>query len=295
MKQKKETAFSVFFAQFPKLLLAGAMFSVIATVFMTLTIGLSAMLAGTTGISGFNSIFLWALGLIPTVSAYAGLVKVVRKYAVERDYVPVAQTFFKAIRENGKDFLIYGIFVYLATSCSFYALLFYFSLMQTNRAFGIALTAYSFFTVLLILMWFYIPLMGVTYELRRRDVFKNAAVLSVKKIGTNLLALLMVAAVIAAGLAAILLLHGAARIVAMVLAIALCPLIACYIIVSMVSKGMQENVGWFTKAAIAEKRTAAFADEAAAAEDVIERNADNSEDDYIFVNGRMIKNPNKKG
>lgn len=291
MKQKQETALSVFFSQFPKLLLAGAMFSAIATIFMTLTIGLSGILAGVTGIAGFNSIFLWALGIIPTTIFYAGLVKVVRKYAVEKEFVPVVPLFFKTVKENVKGFLVNGIIVYLVTSCSFYALLFYFSLMEVQQAYGIVLTVYSFFTVLLIIMLFYVPLMSVTYELRYRDVYKNALYLAFKKIGTNLLTLLMAAVFVVGGVAAVLFLHGTWKIVAAVLAIALVPLIVSYIVVSMISKGVQENVGYFVKSKM--HRNQAIAQEAAE-EPAIERNLENSEDDYIFVNGKMIKNPNKK-
>ena len=150
MKENKQTAFSVFFTQLHKLLPAGMLFSVLAVIFMTLTIGLSAILAQSTGIKGFNSIFIWALGLIPTTICYSGLVKVVRKYAVEKEFVPVFPLYLMTVGDNIKGFLLLGIFVYLISCCSFYSLLFYFSMLRANRAFGIALTAYSFFTLMMI-------------------------------------------------------------------------------------------------------------------------------------------------
>ncbi|MBQ4237960.1 MAG: hypothetical protein II698_01495 [Ruminococcus sp.] len=257
MKENKQTAFSVFFTQLHKLLPAGMLFSVLAVIFMTLTIGLSAILAQSTGIKGFNSIFIWALGLIPTTICYSGLVKVVRKYAVEKEFVPVFPLYLRTVGDNIKGFLLLGIFVYLISCCSFYSLLFYFSMLRANRAFGIALTAYSFFTLMMIVMLFYLPLLTVTYELRYRDIFKNAVYLAFKKPVKNLLTFLMSAALIGA----------------------VFPMLITYIEIAMVSKGVIENVGDFVDPIVEEEP--------------IEIHTVNTEDDYIFVNGRMIKNPNK--
>ena len=54
-----------------------------------------------------------------------------------------------------------------------------------------------------------------------------------------------------------------------------------YIEVSMVSKGLIESVGDFVDPVKEEVIAAPLVTE-------------NTEDDYIFVNGRMIKNPNKQ-
>ncbi len=291
MKENKQTAFSVFFTQLHKLLPAGMLFSVLAVIFMTLTIGLSAILAQSTGIKGFNSIFIWALGLIPTTICYSGLVKVVRKYAVEKEFVPVFPLYLRTVGDNIKGFLLLGIFVYLISCCSFYSLLFYFSMLRANRAFGIALTAYSFFTLMMIVMLFYLPLLTVTYELRYRDIFKNAVYLAFKKPVKNLLTFLMSAALIGGSVVGILFSQGALRIVIIVVAAAVVPLTVTYIAVAMVSKGMQEVVGYFT----GENRLSVKPLSESEKEELIERTSDNTEDDYIFVNGRMIRNPNKKG
>ena len=58
MKQKKQNAFTVFFSQFPRLMLAGLLFSAPMAIFM----GLSVLLAK---LSGFDNVLVWGLGVIP--------------------------------------------------------------------------------------------------------------------------------------------------------------------------------------------------------------------------------------
>ena len=66
------------------------------------------------------------------------------------------------------------------------------------------------------------------------------------------------------------------------------PMIATYIIVSVIAKGVQESVGYFTGENVEYVET----EEDLKREKEAIQNAD-SDDDYIFVNGRMIKNPAK--
>ena len=115
MKPKHEKPITVFFQKLPQLLLAGVLFS--------------ACMAACTGIfilisllTGFNSIILWGVGIIPGMLFYAGLVTVIRKYGIENDYVPVVPTFFRAVKENRKAFLLHGFVVYAVCSCSSFAI-----------------------------------------------------------------------------------------------------------------------------------------------------------------------------
>ena len=59
------------------------------------------------------------------------------------------------------------------------------------------------------------------------------------------------------------------------------PMLITYIEIAMVSKGLIESVGDFVNPI---------------KEEVVDTPivTENTEDDYIFVNGRMVKNPNKK-
>ncbi|MEE3474707.1 MAG: hypothetical protein VZQ79_05140, partial [Ruminococcus sp.] len=70
-------------------------------------------------------------------------------------------------------------------------------------------------------------------------------------------------------------------IIVAVIVAAVYPMLITYIEIAMVSKGLIESVGDFVNPI---------------KEEVVDTPivTENTEDDYIFVNGRMVKNPNKK-
>ena len=277
MNQKKQNAFTVFFTKFPQLMLAGAIFSAFFAAFMSLSI-----LAGK--LTGFDNILVWGLGLIPSALFLPGLVMVIRKYAIEKSFVPVVPTFFKAVRDNLKDFIFHGFVIYIIFASSFFAILYYYSMAQSDIVFAYVLVIYVLFTAIMILMLFYLPLMAVTYELRWRNLYKNSLLMIFGKVLTNILAFVIVGVLVTAGIFLLVFTDGAGRILSIIFLTAFMPLIISYIVISMISKGMQENVGSFVNVpknelSDEEKQTVSKA---------------NTEDDYIFINGKMIKNPNKK-
>ena len=274
MRPKRKKPITVFFPKLPQLLLAGVLFSA----GMAACLGISIAVALLTG---FNNIILWGVGIIPGMLFYAGLVTVIRKYAIENDYVPVVPTFFKAVRENWKAFLLHGFVVYAICSCSLFATMYYYALAQEDITYGYVMSLYGVFTAALLIMMFYVPVMTVTYELRWRDIYKNSLLMIIGKILRNLLTLLMIAALVALAILIIVYTGGFGRIVACVLIGATFPMIMTYIEIAMVSKGLIENVGDFVDPIPVEEDPVIFDDT-------------NTEDDYIFVNGRMVKNPNKK-
>jgi uncharacterized membrane protein YesL len=282
MKKFNQSAFARFFTKFPKLLLAGLLFSIPFAVFEGLFVLISKL-------SGFNNVIIWGLGIVPSTPFYAGLVMVVRKYAIEKQDVPVFATFFQAVKENLKKFILHGAVVYAIVACSFFALLYYYTLAQDDVVFGSVLTLYAIFTALLVVMMFYVPIMTVTYELRLRDIYKNSFLLIFGKILRNLVAVAVLAVVTAIALLGLIFAEGAWFVVAAILFVALYPLLFCYITNSIIAKGLQESVGSFTDNAKHIEQTA----EDIQHEKQVVASADASSD-YIFVNGRMVKNNNKK-
>ena len=269
-------AFTVFFKKLPQLLLAGFLFSAPMAACI-------AAFAAAAVLSGFNNILIWGLGIIPSTLFLPGLVMVIRKYAVEKNFVPVAATFFKAVKENLKPFLIHGLAIYAICACSAFAIMYYYTMAQKDIVYGYIMTIYVLFTAVLTIMLFYVPLMSVTYELKIKDIYKNSLLLVFGKILWNLLTLLMVAVVCASAFFALVFAKGAIFPVAVALVAALCPMLVCYIVISMVSKGMQENVGSFVNPANENSITDEERLAAAGA---------NTQDEYIFINGKMVKNPN---
>lgn len=280
MNKNKPNAFVVFFTKLPQLLLAGLLFSVWMAAWMAVSV-LAAKL------SGFNNVLVWGLGLIPGTVFLPGLVMVIRKYAVEKSFVPVLPTFFGAVRDNWKDFIFHGFVIYLICASSFFALLYYFTMAQSDIVFAYVLVIYILFTAVMIIMLFYMPLMAVTYELRYRDIYKNSLLLIFGKILTNLLTFLMVGVLIGGSVMLLVVTEGAGRIVCAVILAAVLPLLVCYTVISMISKGLQENVGSFVPKEAPSPNTLTQEEQQAV-------NSADSEDDYIFINGKMVKNPNKK-
>ncbi len=280
MNQKKQNAFTVFFTKFPQLMLAGAIFSAFFAAFMSLSI-----LAGK--LTGFDNILVWGLGLIPSALFLPGLVMVIRKYAIEKSFVPVVPTFFKAVRDNLKDFIFHGFVIYIIFASSFFAILYYYSMAQSDIVFAYVLVIYVLFTAIMILMLFYLPLMAVTYELRWRNLYKNSLLMIFGKVLTNILAFVIVGVLVAAGIFLLVFTDGAGRILSIIFLTAFMPLIISYIVISMISKGMQENVGSFVNVLAAPKNELSDEEKQTVSKA-------NTEDDYIFINGKMIKNPNKK-
>ena len=280
MNQKKQNAFTVFFTKFPQLMLAGAIFSAFFAAFMSLSI-----LAGK--LTGFDNILVWGLGLIPSALFLPGLVMVIRKYAIEKSFVPVVPTFFKAVRDNLKDFIFHGFVIYIIFASSFFAILYYYSMAQSDIVFAYVLVIYVLFTAIMILMLFYLPLMAVTYELRWRNLYKNSLLMIFGKVLTNILAFVIVGVLVTAGIFLLVFTDGAGRILSIIFLIAFMPLIISYIVISMISKGMQENVGSFVNVLAAPKNELSDEEKQTVSKA-------NTEDDYIFISGKMIKNPNKK-
>ena len=279
MKKLSQSAFVRFFTKFHRLFLASLLFAIP----FAISTGLFVLIAYLTNL---NNIIVWGLGIIPSFPFYTGLVMVIRKYAVEKADCDVVKVFFASVKENFKKFLFHGLATYAVASCSVFALMFYGVMAQADMMYGSIFTLYIMFSVMLIAMMFYVPLMTVTYELRLRDIYKNSFLLIFGKILRTLIALVLVAIVSAAAFLAIIFSEGAILAVTATIITLLYPLVTSYIIISVISKGLQDAVGSFTD--IPEP---AVSDEE---EKLIEQQAiesASSTDAYVFVNGKMVKNP----
>lgn len=277
MKKISQTSFIRFFTKFPKLLLAGFIYSFALALFTGL-FGLISYL------TGFNNIIVWGLGIIPSMPFLAGLTMIVRKYSVEKQDVKVIPVFFSAVRENLLRFLVHGAVAYAITACSFFALLYYYTLSATDVVFGSVLTLYMIFTIILIVMMYYVPIMTITYELRMKDIYKNSFLLVFGKILRNLIATLCVAVVSVAAFLLLIFTKDALFKVAVCAVTLFYPLIAVYIVISVISPGLQDAVGAFSSNTEEIKQDCAE-------DDKINEAVSNAQgtSDYVFVNGKMIK------
>ena len=187
--------------------------------------------------------------------------------------------------ENLKKSIFNGFVAYLIVACSFFAILYYGTLAQTDIVYGSVFTIYIVFSIAMLIMLFYVPLLTITYDLRLRDIYKNSLLLIFGKILRNIVALVLVVIVSFAVFLAVIYAKGAMLVVAVALSVIFYPMIATYIVVSVIAKGVQESVGYFT----GDNVQYVLTEEEVQRETEAVENA-NSDDDYVFVNGRMIKN-----
>ena len=281
MKKLKSSSPVLFFTKFPKLFLGGILFSIPFAIFSGLFLLIGYL-------TGFNNIIVGGLGIIPSAMFYSGLVMVIRKISVEKKDINVIETFFTAVKENYKKSLINGVIAYAITACSFFAILYYSSLADKNVVFGAVLMLYIIFTVCMAIMMFYVPLLTITYELKIKDIYKNSLLLIVGKILRNIITLFLVALVSAVAFLCIIFAEGIFLYLVIGLIILLYPVVSAYIINSVIANGVQESVGYFT----GDNVNYYLTEEEQEKQDKAVENAD-SNSDYIFVNGKMIKNPAK--
>ena len=276
----KNTSFALFFRKFPRLFAAGLIFSAFAALFMSLSV-----FAGTA--TGFSNSIIYCLGLIPSCFFLPGLIAVVKKYLVEKSFVPVVNTFFTAVKENFRQFIPHGFVIYFVVSCSAFAMIYYSMGAKMNYAYNVVLIAYAIVALVLITAVFYLPLITVTYELRLRDIYKNSFMLVLGALPRNLAALAYAAALSFSALFLYRSAGGAARYTALGFIAALYPLLLCCGVIPLISKGMTDNLGEI-KSSDPKPKPVITEEEK---ETVINMN---SNGDYVFVNGKMIKNPNKE-
>lgn len=234
-------------------------------------------------LTGFQNILVWCLAIIPVFPLYSGLVMIARKYAVEKKDINIVETFKKCVKDNWKAFLIHGVITYLIITLSSFAILYYYSLSSANPVYSALLTLYMFFTAMLIAVMFYVPVISITYDVRIRDVYKNSFFIMFGKILRSVIALIAVLIPSAVAFFALMFARGAWLVVAGSLVTLFYPLFYTYISVGIVSKGIQDAMGPF----IPPEKASKITEEDKAIGEKLSKEKDS---DYIFVNGKMIKN-----
>lgn len=182
---------------------------------------------------------------------------------------------------------MHGVVTYAIIACSIFAFMYYFSLLGSSLVYGSMLTVYVLFSLILTSMMFYVPIMSVTYELKISDIYKNSFILVFGNILKNILAMLFFIAVSLGFILWIAAAEGAMLVIAITVAVLFYPLIATYGVNVIIAKGLQENVGSFTGKDLLVDKEFEEKVEKIVEQQAVER-ADSS-NDYVFVNGKMIK------
>ena len=190
-KMKFEFLFERYFSNFPKILLTNLVF------FIPLFVGLTLCYF----IMSIDSLLLTVLSLIPLMTLvfpfYAGVVMVCRNIARGDEQVKVFSTFFKGVKENFKKFLLYGFLVSLVSVFSYFSISIYSKMLSQSWFFYVAMFVCILIDLAVLFIFFYVPLMTVTFDLSLKHIFKNSFLMSFGELKNNLFALLSLVVVVA--------------------------------------------------------------------------------------------------
>lgn len=142
------------------------------------------------------TLFLLAVASILFVF-YAGVVLVCRNIARGDTQVKVFSTFFKGVKENGLKFLLYGALISIVFLFSYYSISIYSKLLSQSWLFYALLFVCILIALAILFIFFYVPVMTVTFDLSIRHIFKNSFLMSFGEIKNNFFALFALAIVLA--------------------------------------------------------------------------------------------------
>ena len=238
--------------------------------------------------------------IIPLFPFYAGVTQVTSHMVRGEENVDVFSNFIGGIKENLLRFLIHGVVMYAAVFISYYSIVLYLGLGSKNGMFYVPLVICILIAIFFLFMFFYVPPMTVTFDIKMKDIYKNSALMTVGELKHNLFAVfgifilfLVCATVLMCSFTPVLLI-----IFTIVLALFIVPSILSFIINSAVYKNMysmivdKDSKSKTIDKKMENRRKGQFRDdEEPVVEDYSDLEIDESADgdEFIFYNGKMMK------
>ena len=285
--------FSSLFHNLPRLLLTNVLFALPFAVIFGIFFLINTL-------TGLNSMFIYFLTIIPLFPFYAGVTQVTSHMVRGEENVDVFSNFIGGIKENLLRFLIHGVVMYAAVFISYYSIVLYLGLGSKNGMFYVPLVICILIAIFFLFMFFYVPPMTVTFDIKMKDIYKNSALMTIGELKHNLFAVfgifilfLVCATVLMCSFTPVLLI-----IFTIVLALFIVPSILSFIINSAVYKNMysmivdRDSKSKTIDKKMENRRKGQFRDdEEPVAEDYSDLEIDESADgdEFIFYNGKMMK------
>lgn len=117
---------------------------------------------------------------------YPGVVVCARDFSQNLRPESILKTYFKAVKENALKFLVCGIFMYLAFLGCYYGVGMYSSLASyISWIFYIVLFFAILISVFFIFLFYAVPLMTVSFDLKFKDIYKNSALMTFGELKHN--------------------------------------------------------------------------------------------------------------
>ena len=228
---------------------------------------------------------------------YSGVVLVCRNLARGDEDVKVFETFMKGVKENSKKFLLYGVIVSVVSALSYLSISIYSKLLSQSWLFYVMMFVCVIIALAVLFVFFYVPVMTVTFDLSLKHIFKNSFLMSFGEIKNNFFALFALVVVLAICFTmvafctnAIVLIVVTALVVGLI-APACCQFVVSYFVYDDMygSIAQRETKSQMLDKAIKEAKEGR--DNTPVVEDYsdVDISALKDTDDYIFYKGKMIK------
>lgn len=288
-KMKFEILLDRFFSNFHRVLFTNLLFAVPSAVLFGLFYLLSSLI--------FKDVVIpfLMISMIPLFPFYSGVVAVCRNIARGDKGVPVFSTFITAVKNNFLPFLLHGLIVYIASLLSFFSISLYGSMLSQGWFFYVLLFFSILITLFLLYIAFYVPLMNITYDIPLKYVYKNSFLMAFGELKNNLFATIALA-VVAAICLTITAFSGSVTVLLIVLAVLwvfILPATATFMYVFFIYDGMASMIDSKSKpeAVADDTKKVSGKPEMNIEDDFSDIDIDSlsDTDDYIFHNGRMVK------
>lgn len=292
-KKRISLYFEIFFRKFFNLIKVNLLFLIPVVLAVALIFGLMFVLekAGVKSLS-------WIILLIPLIFVspfIAGITFVTRNYARE-EHAFIFSDFKDAVKGNWKQFLFHGIITYAFISIMSITIPFYLAQVATNKFFYVPLAICMAVSLIFLFMQYYIPVMIITFDLKLKQIYKNAAILAIAGLGRNILLTIVLGAVIVLmdwllGIVVLTVLIDILLIVCLFFAwvsfttnFMVYPLIVKLMIKPFYEAKEEEA------ATVKEKVTEAGAEDASEEETVPQRDEELvQKSEYVYMNGKLVK------
>ena len=286
-----ENLVSIYFRKFYKIFFTNLLFAV-----PTVAVGVILYFL-TKPLGEILSLVISMLTVVICYPLYAGVTLVTRNLGRGED-VKVSESFLGGIADNYKKFLVHSIILYFILTIGIFSFTFY-----SRMAVALGGIMYVLLiTMILIALWimfmfYYVPLMTVTFDLSLKNIYKNSALMAIGELKVNFVTLFSV--LIFTAICATPLIFSAGNAVAVIVITAVM-LIAVYpasyslitgffiqdtMMMMVTGRGDEVHDIKSTEEKLAKLRNETKDD----LENIDIEKVKNSREEYIFHNGKMIK------
>lgn len=286
-----ENLVSIYFRKFYKIIFTNLLFAV-----PTVAVGVILYFL-TKPLGEILSLIISMLTVVICYPLYAGVTLVTRNLGRGED-VKVLECFLGGIADNYKKFLVHSIILYFILTIGIFSFTFYSRMaVALGGIMYVLLITMILIALWLMFMFYYVPLMTVTFDLSLKNIYKNSALMAIGELKVNFVTLFSV--LIFTAICATPLIFSAGNAVAVIVITAIM-LIAVYpasyslitgffiqdtMMMMVTGRGDEVHDIKSTEEKLAKLRNETKDD----LENIDIEKVKNSREEYIFHNGKMIK------